>query len=304
MRSFINGEPVSVTGRMLRCPRRPSPTASVTVCRWMADGVEHQLRGGACRAGHRTADQAEVVAQRVEIAERSVFVHLGFPGAGPHGLDAARFLGEVEQMHGDLNTAHPVGERVVELAQHRRPAVVEALYQSCRPQRPGPVEVRHRCHPSHLQHTVEVARFGGRHFAQMEVDVEVRGGFHRGGAGGGDSRTRSRQIGSACDSAPKRSRTTSQSGERSSGITVTTVERSRASDSIAQVKASVWLMKSVIVTPRYDASAVVGTGSERSGDFVPTGNGVIRWTLEVAPAPPRRPGPVFRRQNGRYDPER
>jgi hypothetical protein len=31
-------------------------------------------------------------------------------------------------------------------------------------------------------------------------------------------------------------------------ITVTTVDRKRGSDSIAQVKASVWLMKSVILT--------------------------------------------------------
>ena len=41
------------------------------------------------------------------------------------------------------------------------------------------------------------------------------------------------------DTISKRSRTTSQSGERSSRMTVTTVERNRGSDSIAQVNASV-----------------------------------------------------------------
>jgi hypothetical protein len=46
-------------------------------------------------------------------------------------------------------------------------------------------------------------------------------------------------------------------------ITVTTVDRSRGSDSIAQVKASVWLMNSVIAPSNYDRS------DRPTSDFLP-----------------------------------
>jgi hypothetical protein len=52
-------------------------------------------------------------------------------------------------------------------------------------------------------------------------------------------------------------------------MTVTTVDRSRGSDSIAQVNASVWLMNSVIVVPRYDRGAAAVTVCAATGDFLP-----------------------------------
>ena len=80
-------------------------------------------------------------------------------------------------MHGDLHTADAISQGVVKLAQHRRSTVVEAFDQSDRPQRTGPIEVGHRRHPGHFQYAVEVARLGGRHLAQVEIEVEVRSGL-------------------------------------------------------------------------------------------------------------------------------
>ena len=53
-------------------------------------------------------------------------------------------------------------------------------------------------------------------------------------------------------------------------ITVTTVDRSRGSDSIAQVKASVWLMNSVIVYLRYGCAVARVTFEMATGDFLPS----------------------------------
>jgi len=46
------------------------------------------------------------------------------------------------------------------------------------------------------------------------------------------------------------------------------VDRSRGSDSIAQVKASVWLMNSV-TCPRYGCAVVYVTTEAAIGDFLP-----------------------------------
>ena len=87
-------------------------------------------------------------------------------------------------------------------------------------------------------------------------------------------------MGRLLDNDWKRSRTTSQSGERSSMITVTTVDRSRGSDSIAQVNASVWLMNSVIVFPRYGRGVGRVTSVTTTGDFLPYVGWHKRWLAQ------------------------
>src|SRR4026208_1302308 len=152
----------------------------------------------------------------------------------------------------------------MELAQHRRTCILEAVDQRDRPQRACPVTVLHLGDPGDLEYPAEVARFRRRYLADVEVEIEVRVALppwrrrrrrlhhtlpahtpfsagagmwksrsksgslsRRGGAGGGDSTTRCRNIGSFRLMRSIRSRTSSQFGDLSSSRTVTTLHRSR-----------------------------------------------------------------------------
>ena len=75
----------------------------------------------------------------------------------------------------------------------------------------------------------------------------------RGGAGGSVSTTRCLNIGMSREIRSNRSTTASQSGERSSTMMVTIVERRLGSCSIAQANASLLRMKSAIDDPSLPA---------------------------------------------------
>ena len=62
----------------------------------------------------------------------------------------------------------------MELAQHRRTSILEAVDQRDRPQWAGPVEVLHLGDPRDLEYPGEVARVRRRHPSDMEVEIEVR----------------------------------------------------------------------------------------------------------------------------------
>ena len=213
----------------------------------MSDAVVDQFRGRRDGSRHRRCDESRVVAEHIAVSAQPR--RPGHLRRSRHRLVLSRQFGKVEQRHPDLDTADTVGEGVVELAQHRRTSVLESVDQRDRPQRAGPVEVLHLGDPGDLEYPVEGARVRRRHPSDMEVEIEVRVVFPPWRRRRGDSTTHCRNIGSFRVTRSIRSRTSSQSGDFSSSRTVTTVDRSRGSLSIAQVNASVLRMNSVICTP-------------------------------------------------------
>ena len=137
-----------------------------------SDAVVDQFRGRRDRSRHRRCDESRVVAEHIAVSAQPR--RPGHLRRSRQRLVLSRQLGEVEQRHADLDTADTVGQGVMELAQHRRTAVLEAVDQRDRPQRAGPVEVLHLGDPGHLEYPVEVARFRRRHPSDVEVEIEVR----------------------------------------------------------------------------------------------------------------------------------
>ena len=99
----------------------------------LAGGVERQLDGRGCRVRHRG---------RRKIALGGVGVI-------------------VEDQQRQLHPADPVGQRVVDLLDERRPAVGHPLDERELPQRSAPVEAGHGRRLGHVEHGAQVTRERG-----------------------------------------------------------------------------------------------------------------------------------------------
>ena len=147
--SFINGDPVRLTGRTVRYTEAANSVADRTVCYRLHNAVEDESRAILQRTDQCAADEAGVVARGVAPRAQPTLPRGRWWRMGSPRRTLPRRFGRVEERHRDLYTADAIGERVVELADHCRPAVVETVDEGRVPERPSAVEAFHRREPDH-----------------------------------------------------------------------------------------------------------------------------------------------------------
>ena len=140
-----------------RGPRRPDQPAGVTRRPTQQPNPGRQGRLG---------QPAQAVAQQVAAG------HVAGDGHGRHGPRGRVPLGVVDLLEqGD--PAQPVGDRVAELGQQRRPAALQALHVDRLPQRARGVQRRLQRDLGQVEQLAQRARRGQGDPAQVVVQVEV-----------------------------------------------------------------------------------------------------------------------------------